>query len=200
MASGAPADPGRPTDPLLASNRHFSCSLSAVLLARVREFGGDAAVAEVLARAGITRPLAELTDIVNWISYDEAASLWRAGAQVTHHPRFARAVGEDAARRLNSSPVATLLRSLGSPEAVYGQIAVAASKYSTVAKLDAVRSGPGFADIVAVAVPRLRSAIVTTATGPAACSPSRRCCSACRRPRWSTSGAQPTARPLASTA
>ncbi|MGH2866065.1 MAG: diguanylate cyclase domain-containing protein [Solirubrobacteraceae bacterium] len=137
----------------MASGRHFSCSLSAVLLARVHEFGGEAAVTEVLARAGITRPVAELTDIVNWISYDDAVALWRAGAQVTHHPRFARAVGEDAARRLNSSPVATLLRSLGSPEAVYSQIAVTASKYSTVAQLHAVRSGPGFADIVAVPAP-----------------------------------------------
>ncbi|MGB9186304.1 MAG: sensor domain-containing diguanylate cyclase [Solirubrobacteraceae bacterium] len=115
----------------------------------MHEFGGDAAVSEVLSRAGITRPAAELTDIANWISYRDAVALWRAGAQVTHHPRFARAVGEDAARRLNSSPVAALLRSLGSPEAVYSQIAVAASKYSTVATLRAVRCGPGFADIVA---------------------------------------------------
>jgi diguanylate cyclase (GGDEF)-like protein len=153
MASGAPADSERLPGAELASGRHFSCTLSAVLLARVHEFGGDAAVTEVLSRAGIARPVAELTDLVNWISYGDAIALWRAGAEVTHHPRFARAVGEDAARRLNSSPVATLLRSLGSPEAVYSQIAVTASKYSTVAELRAVRSGPGFADIVAVPAP-----------------------------------------------
>jgi diguanylate cyclase (GGDEF)-like protein len=152
MASGATADSERSAAEL-ASGRHFSCTLSAVLLARVREFGGDTAVTEVLSRAGIARPVAELTDIANWISYGDAVALWRAGAEVTHHPRFARAVGEDAARRLNSSPVATLLRSLGSPEAVYSQIAVTASKYSTVAELRAVRSGPGFADIVAVPAP-----------------------------------------------
>jgi diguanylate cyclase (GGDEF)-like protein len=47
--------------------------------------------------------------------------------------------------------VATLLRSLGSPEAVYSQIATTAAKYSTVAHLEAVDSGPGFAHIRATA-------------------------------------------------
>jgi diguanylate cyclase (GGDEF)-like protein len=132
---------------------HFSCAMSAVLLSRVRDYGGDPAVAEVLARAGSTRSPDELCDIVNWISYDEAIALWRAGAMVTHHPDFARAVGTDSARRLNASPVATLLRSLGSPENVYRQIAVTSTKYSTVAQLEAVNCGPGFAEIAAVPAP-----------------------------------------------
>jgi diguanylate cyclase (GGDEF)-like protein len=149
-----PAGESATSPPVIsASGSHFSCSLSAVLLARVRDYGGDRAVAEVLARAGSTRSADELCDIVNWISYDEAVALWRAGAMVTHHPQFARAVGTDSARRLNGSPVATLLRSLGSPEKVYRQIAVTATKYSTVAQLEAVDSGPGFVDIVAVPAP-----------------------------------------------
>jgi diguanylate cyclase (GGDEF)-like protein len=135
-----------------SAGHHFSCSLSAVLIARVRDFGGAPAVRELLTRSGVQRSEEELSDIVNWISYDEAVALWRAGAAVTHHPQFARAVGEDAARRLNSSPVATLLRSLGSPEAVYSQITTTASKYSTVAHLEALDSGPGFAHIRAVPV------------------------------------------------
>jgi diguanylate cyclase (GGDEF)-like protein len=134
------------------AGQHFSASLSAVLIARVQDHGGDPAVRELLERSGVRRSLAELSDVANWISYDEAIALWRAGAAVTHHPHFARAVGEDAARRLNSSPVATLLRSLGSPEAVYSQIATTSTKYSTVARLEAVASGPGFAQIRATAV------------------------------------------------
>jgi diguanylate cyclase (GGDEF)-like protein len=125
--------------------------MTAVLVARVREYGGDEAVAELLRRARIDRSAAELADISNWVSYDEATSLWRAGAEVTHHPDFARAVGEEAVRRLNGSPVATLLRSLGSPEKVYREITTTATKYSTVASLEAVACGPGFADIVATA-------------------------------------------------
>jgi diguanylate cyclase (GGDEF)-like protein len=132
--------------------KHFSCSMTAVLIARVRGYGGDAAVAELLRVAGSDRSVQHLTDIANWISFDEGVALWRAGALVTHHPEFARAVGEDAARYLNASPVANLLRQLGSLEVVYGQIATTASKYSTATILEAVDCGPGFAEIHATPV------------------------------------------------
>jgi diguanylate cyclase (GGDEF)-like protein len=135
------------------AGNHFSCSLTAVLIARVHDYGGEDAVSELLRESGVTRSREYLCDIVNWVSHDEAVSLLRAGARITHHPAFARAVGEDSARRLNGSPVASLLRSLGSPENVYRQIATTATKYSTVARLEAVDAGPGFAEIVATSVP-----------------------------------------------
>ena len=145
---GVLADPGS-----VADGNHFSCSMSAVLLARVQAFGGDQAVARLLALAGSRRSPEYLLDITNWISYDEAIALWQAGTEVTHHPEFARAVGADAAERLNASPVAALLRSLGSPENVYRQIATSASKFSVAAQLEATDAGPGFAEIVATAAP-----------------------------------------------
>jgi diguanylate cyclase (GGDEF)-like protein len=126
--------------------------MTAVLIARVRLYGGDAAVAELLRLADSDRSVQYLTDTANWISFGEGVALWRAGAQVTHHPQFARAVGEDAARYLNASPVANLLRQLGSLEVVYGQIATTASKYSTATILEAVHCGPGFAEIHATPV------------------------------------------------
>jgi diguanylate cyclase (GGDEF)-like protein len=134
-----------------ARGNHFSCSMTAVLVARVQGYGGREAVDEVLKRAGSQRSVEYLCDIVNWVSYDEAIALWRAGAQVTHHPDFAWAVGTDAARRLNSSPIAALMRSLGSPERVYGQIATAATKYSVASRLEAADVGPGFAELIATA-------------------------------------------------
>ena len=130
--------------------------MTAVLVARVREHGGDGAVAEVLRVAGSERSAAYLTDIANWISFREAIALWRAGAQVTNHPQFARGVGEDVVRYLQGSPVANLLRSLGSPEAVYGQMAVTATKYSTASELRAVACGPGYAELVSTAAPGFR--------------------------------------------
>jgi diguanylate cyclase (GGDEF)-like protein len=133
----------------LSHGNHFSCSMSAVLVARVHAYGGQKAVAELLELAGSRRSAEYLADIVNWISYDEAVALWRAGAMVTHHPQFARAVGEDAARRLNGSPIAALLRSLGSPERVFGQIATTATKYSVATRLETLDVGPGFAEIIA---------------------------------------------------
>ena len=132
---------------------HFSCSMSAVLISRVREQGGDVAVAAVLREAGSGRSPAYLADIANWISFREAVALWRAGARVTNHPQFARGVGEDAVRYLQGSPVAALLRSLGSPEAVYGQIAVTATKYSTASTLQAGACGPGFAELISIPAP-----------------------------------------------
>ena len=144
LTVGDAADP-----PDLAHGEHFSCVLSAVLLSRVYEFGGDGAVAATLRQAGSARPAGYLTDIARWISYEEGVALFDAGARVTHHPMFARAVGQDSARRLNGSPVATMLRSLGSPESVYRQIAVTGRKYSTVSALRALDGGPGRAHLEA---------------------------------------------------
>ena len=131
-----------------ARGNHYSCSLSAVLIARVQAYGGEEAVAEMLRLAGSDRTPEYLLEASNWISYDEMLALWRAGAQMTHHPQLSRAVGEDAARRLNASPVAAVLRSLGSPENVYRQVATATTKFSLVAKLDVVDAKPGFAEVV----------------------------------------------------
>jgi diguanylate cyclase (GGDEF)-like protein len=130
---------------------HFSCSMSAVLLARVAAFGGGEAVHEVLRQAGSRRSAEYLTDITNWIAYDEAVALWEAGARVTHHPQFARAVGVDAARRLGSSQIAAMLRSLGSPEKAYVAVARGAAEFSTVTRLEVTDGGPGFVEVVAVA-------------------------------------------------
>lgn len=136
------------TDDFLSHGNHFSCSLSAVLIARVHAYGGHDAVEEVLRRARSPRTAQYLSDIVNWISYDEAVALWRAGTEVTHHPQFPRMVGEDAVRRLSGSPVAAMLRSLGSPERVYGQIATTATKYSVASRLEPLDVGPGYAELV----------------------------------------------------
>ena len=192
--------PAPETPPTAASGNHFSCSMSAVLLARVHDHGGDIAVADVLRVARSPRTAAYLTDITNWISFDEGVALWRAGAQVTHHPQFARSIGEDAARRLNASPVAALLRSLGSPEVVYEQIATTATKYSTATVLEAVACGPRLCGDRGGARGRASPVTPTTVLGPAACCRSPPSCSGCRPRPSTTSAAPPTARPPASTA
>jgi diguanylate cyclase (GGDEF)-like protein len=126
--------------------------MTAVLLAEVAEVGGDEMVAELLSVAGSSRTTAYLLDITHWISYDEAIALWRAGTRVTQNPQLPTLVGRRAARRLSASPVANLLRSLGSPEKLYREITTGATKFSTVVRLEAIASGPGSAEIVAVPV------------------------------------------------
>jgi diguanylate cyclase (GGDEF)-like protein len=136
----------------MTHGQHFSCSLSAVMIGRLHDHGGDAAVRRLLEEAGSPRTVEYLLDTGNWISYPEAVALWQAGARVTRHPSFARAVGEEAGRRLNASPVAALLRSLGSPEEVYRRIADSSSRFSTVARLEAIEVAPGRAVVDATAV------------------------------------------------
>jgi diguanylate cyclase (GGDEF)-like protein len=132
--------------------QHFSCSLSAVLLAEIRHWGGEEAIPRLLRLAESPRNAAYLTDLTNWISYEQAVALWRAGMRLTHNPGFPELVGRRAAERLSSSAVATLLRSLGSPEKLYEQIALGAAKFSTVVRMDALDVKPGHAEISAVPV------------------------------------------------
>lgn len=117
---------------------HYPCSMSAVLLAEIEELGGPGAVAELMRLSGSRRTVEYLTDLANWISYEEAIALWRAGMQVTHNPQLPRVLGQRAAERLSASPVAAALRSLGSPAKVYEQIATSASKFSTVVRMEAI--------------------------------------------------------------
>jgi diguanylate cyclase (GGDEF)-like protein len=130
-----------------AAGAHFSCVMSALMLRKVAELGGAVAVAELLARSGTTRTRDYLTNVGNWISYDEATALWTAAIEVTHRRSLARVVGAEAGSQLGGSQVASLLRSLGSPEEVYRQLVSTSAKYSTVVRVQVVELGPGFAEI-----------------------------------------------------
>jgi diguanylate cyclase (GGDEF)-like protein len=131
--------------------RHLCCTMSAVILSQARFDGGDAAVEELLAEAASPHNERFLTNPENWISLDEAMDLLAAGAKVTSDPAFARRVGENMLDRHAGTQVATLLRSLGSPEAILDGIAASAAKFSTVTDMTPIESGPGFAIVRAVA-------------------------------------------------
>jgi len=149
-------DGGGPQAPATNDGKDFSCSLTAVLIARVREAAGDEAVAQLLQETSSPRSLEYLEDIGNWVSYDEVIALWQAGARITGDPQFARHAGEDTVKQLGSSSTSTVLRSLGSPEALLRQLAVATNRFSGVAELEATDLRPGFAKVRAVARPGFR--------------------------------------------
>ncbi len=98
--------------------------------------------------AGSKRTVAYLDDVTNWISLDESLALFKAAAELTGDPQLARRVGEEAVSQHAGTPVATLLRSLGSPEEVYRQMALAATKFSTITELDPLEVEPGRAVII----------------------------------------------------
>jgi diguanylate cyclase (GGDEF)-like protein len=127
--------------------REVCCSMLSVLVRLVRADGGEQAVAELLRRAGCKREPAYLENADNWISQDETTALLAAGAQITGDPAFGRRVGEETVNQHAGKQVATLLRSLGSVEAVLQAVAQTAGKLTTTTELEALEVGPGRATV-----------------------------------------------------
>src|SRR4051794_11399978 len=134
-----------------AAGHHLSCAMTSALVRLVRRERGQDALDDLLARAGSQRTLAFLEDRENWVSLDEAMALLDAGARVTEDPTFPRRVGEEAVRQHAGSQVSTLLRSLGSPEALLAAITTASGKFSTVTEMEPLQAEPGPALVRAVA-------------------------------------------------
>jgi diguanylate cyclase (GGDEF)-like protein/putative nucleotidyltransferase with HDIG domain len=109
--------------------------MASTLIRLVRKDAGDEGVQEVLVRAGVPYTAAHLDDPSNWIWLNEATDLLTAAADVLDDDEIGRRVGEQTVRQHAGTPVATMLRGLGSPEAVYEQLTVAVSKFSTVTDL-----------------------------------------------------------------
>jgi diguanylate cyclase (GGDEF)-like protein len=129
--------------PNTPSTGQVACSMSSVLLRRLRQSSGEQMVQAVLERAGVDYTPSFLDDPGNWIWYSEAVALFEAAVALTGDERLPQRVGEDAVRQHAGSPVATLLRGLGSPEAVYEQLTVGVTKFSTVTEMHPVEVSPG---------------------------------------------------------
>jgi diguanylate cyclase (GGDEF)-like protein len=119
--------------------------MPSMLLRHVRATLGAETAEEIVRRAGVPYTSAHLDDVSNWIWYEDAMAVFEAGAQVTGDRNIATRAGEQAVRQHAGTPVATLLRSLGSPEAILAQVALTASKFSTVTEMRAVEVTPGYA-------------------------------------------------------
>src|SRR5437763_3473283 len=125
----------------------LSCSMASTLVRHLRATLTDEAVEEVIRLSGVEYDAAYLDDVSNWIWLDEAVALFEAAATVTGDQNIGRRVGEETVRQHAGTAVATLLRSLGSPEAVYEQLAVGVTKFSTITKLTPENVGPGRATV-----------------------------------------------------
>jgi diguanylate cyclase (GGDEF)-like protein len=136
-----------------SGDHHFAGTLSSVLVRRIRRTLGEDGLTELLERSGSKRTVGYLDELTNWISYDEAMALFKAAAELTGDPQIARHVGEETIAQHAGTPVATLMRSLGSPDEIYRQITQAGSKFTTASVLDAVEVAPGRAVIREHAAP-----------------------------------------------
>lgn len=126
---------------------HFSCSLSAALLAVIRRDGGDTAVDRLLAKSGCTHPVPYLETTGNWLSFSEAMALLDAAVELTGDPLLARRVGEQAIPTVTGSPVAAMLRALGSPEEAFRRIPATTAKMNLVSISEAVEVRDGYAEL-----------------------------------------------------
>jgi diguanylate cyclase (GGDEF)-like protein len=127
--------------------------MPSVLIRRVRAALGDQAVGELLRHAGVNYTASYLDDPGNWIWYDEAIAMFEVAAALTGDERIGTRVGEETVRQHAGTGVATLFRSLGSPEKVFEQLTIAVTKFSTVTELTPVEVSPGRAVVRAKARP-----------------------------------------------
>src|SRR3954466_713869 len=120
-------------DPALGQ---ISCSMASTLVRHVRARVGEEGLQTVLTRSGVPHSATHLDDPSNWIWLHEGIALVTAAAEVLDDPEIGLHVGEQSVRQHAGTPVATMLRTLGSPEAVYEQLTVAVGKFSTVTEID----------------------------------------------------------------
>jgi diguanylate cyclase (GGDEF)-like protein len=127
--------------------------MASTLVRRMRATGGEAAVAALIAESGIEHDAEYLENLDNWMSYADAAALMETAVRLSGDQDVIRRVGEDTVRQHAGTAVATLLRSLGSPQAVFEQLTLAATKFSTVIDLAPVEVEPGRVVVCAKAKP-----------------------------------------------
>jgi diguanylate cyclase (GGDEF)-like protein len=125
--------------------------MTSVLLRLIRSAGGETAVAQLLERAEIKREPSYLENVDNWVSLNEATAMFEAGVQQTGDALFARRVGENTLRQHAGTQVATVLRSLGSTEAVLEAVTLSAARLSAVTKMEAIEAVPGRGVVAACA-------------------------------------------------
>lgn len=122
--------------------RETSGATTGGLLRYVRGQQGDAAVAEVLRRAGVAATAAELDDQSRWWSYDTRIRLFQAGTEVLDDPRTMFKVGAAALHTGLAHSLVILLRAMGSPRQVFGTLPRAVQKFSTTSTMEILEVGP----------------------------------------------------------
>jgi len=134
--------------------RHATGDTTRIIVSHVRAKGGDDAVARVLAAAGDRRSAQELEQDTCWSSYEQACALFDAAVEVlgdAHTFRDLSAVHDANRRRANrvGGETTRVFQTLGSPGEIFEHIDVVATRYLTVARMEAVQVADDFAVVAA---------------------------------------------------
>ncbi|MGY1771471.1 diguanylate cyclase domain-containing protein [Blastococcus sp. SYSU D00813] len=127
--------------------RETSGVTTALVLAYVREHGGDAAVDEVLRRAGTALGAEELSLPSRWTSYETRIRLFTAATEVLGDPETMFRVGAESLGRGMNPAVVLLVRALGSPRQVYRKLPRAVGNFSTTSTMEIVTADASSATI-----------------------------------------------------
>ena len=139
--------PGKPAMSRPPQERETSGATTGGLLRYVRRQRGDAAVDEVIRRAGVRATAEELDDQSRWWSYDTRIALFAAATDVLDDPRTMFDVGRAVLQTGLAHSLVILLRAMGSPRQVYRQLPAAVQKFSTTSTMQALDVGPTSATI-----------------------------------------------------
>ncbi|MEX5720892.1 diguanylate cyclase domain-containing protein [Geodermatophilus maliterrae] len=126
--------------PAPAEARETSGVTTALLVAFVRERGGDAAVEETLHRAGVPFSAAELSEPSTWTSYDTRIRLFTAATDVLGDPDAMYRMGAESLRNGMNATVVLLVRAMGSPRQVYARLPRAVTNFSTTSTMEVLES------------------------------------------------------------
>ena len=127
--------------------REVAGSMTGVLLRHLRAGYGDDMVARVLALAGEQRSPVELEQLDTWSRYQEVVDIYLAASTLTGDAGIGQRCGERLMQEYSGTGVDAVLRSLGSPGEVLRNVALAAAKFSTVIRMEAIEVGETYAVI-----------------------------------------------------
>ncbi|WP_372530575.1 putative bifunctional diguanylate cyclase/phosphodiesterase [Euzebya sp.] len=133
--------------PRETSGRETSGAAIGLLIAHVRDHGGDAAVARVLARAGVDDDPASLADASTWVPHDVGVALIHAAAEELDNPRLAYDVGAEALRHGLNPALVLVARALDTTRQVYGRLPDVVERFTSAAEAAALETGPTHAVI-----------------------------------------------------
>ncbi|MFA9430857.1 diguanylate cyclase domain-containing protein [Egicoccus sp. AB-alg2] len=114
-----------------------------LVLAYVRRHGGEQAVHDVLALAGVPHTQAELEDERTWSTYETKVALFTAADAVLGDPDVGRHVGEALLDEQVGAALRLVIGALGSPQQVLRSVAKAQVKFSASATMHARDVGRG---------------------------------------------------------
>ncbi|MGY1734897.1 diguanylate cyclase domain-containing protein [Geodermatophilus sp. SYSU D00684] len=136
MSAAGPADGAVPT----VEARETSGATTGLVLASVRQHGGDEAVEEVLRRAGVPFTAAELSRPATWTSYDTRIRLFTAATEVLGDPGAMYRIGAESLRTGMNPSLVVLVRAMGSPRQVFARLPRAVANFTTTSTMEVLRS------------------------------------------------------------